>query len=1578
MTMSVYSKTAPAGPFMSFEHLVAMTEMSTRQQVKFAKMSQIQRCCYLIDQHEAEKKKSAKFQSWGDYNPLNLVSNANGAIKSTKLTMDNASDLMEKAKTAITAFSSVVSKVSDVLFGVEISGVMIKVMKVLVNVCMARTSMIAASLLFNISVEFGPYIFRKIKDIFYVKTENSNEAEFQSFNVESFGQLSQFVDSNQGICAAGLGTILATLVMASLGMPQAGDVQATLRFFGERSRNLKSIFDFSKVAMPMFTAIGDYLLHRSFPNLTDKHELDEFLAGYDKWANEVLEIQHVAEPIAVRIEKDEKLVFQIDRLYKKGIEYSGLLGTKKLETKCVAHFHKIFKIIEENRKLCDYTGVFGNRPRVKPLVVHLFGESGVGKSGMSWPLAVDLNTMLCDNAEEAKNFTKEIYFRNTEQEFWDGYNGGNIVIYDDFGQRADSQAAPNEEFMELIRAANIAPYPLHMASLEEKKRTKFCSKVIILTSNVISQNVNSLTYPDAYRRRVDVCGKVINKEEYTKEGNSLASGAMVKRLDREKCDGPVDTSPYLIQLYNAETLQPICSSEDGKIQTLDYENFVKLCAKTLRTNLRDSTEVNVALSNRVTENRFKHMSNLLSGNVSVKYQILEQKRRVISFDSESEDEDYEEAEAPEPPISRKSFARSLKQLVTDNLSCINTIKSVLILVGTLIAGVGLWKFFKGRSAVNSHHHVVGNMTEVPIRNTDRDVALAQTPNLSEEAFASSDPRTVQRKRVQVEATSSADNLTKCNKRVLVEATASADNTTKHAKKILVEAFASADNKTLQKPKVLVESEDVELQAWKDASAQDLITHRILANLYKIMRRRNAGQEQPLLNGLFVRDNIMLTNRHLLNHLEKDDVLVLENIFGSRYEIPFDGLRIEHIQCRDGGYKDAILIQFSRYVAAHSDIVKHFQKMPELSIRRADICVVSLRSLKEQQLAYVLGNARASMSHQTLSIGGGDYTVRNCINYSLNTRDGDCGGPIIFNENSVTRKIAGIHFAAAKDGSLCFGQSVTQNDLLVTLAKFKDVIKTDFDDLAHNTIKSVEFQLEKEYTRDEVRELLRMPANLFGYAGFCDRSIFTPNQTDIRPSIIHGMVAEPTTKPAFLYHNEVNIMNKNIEKCAVNTPYIPDDEVDIAVMETKQFLLSGREKRLARILTFEEAISGSEDSEYIGSINRSTSAGYPWVLNKPAGTHGKTGWLGDNEVFIYNQEVRDCVNKRIDAARRGERLPVTWTATLKDERRPIAKVDALKTRVFANGPMDYTIAVRMYFLGFVAHVMENRVNNEQSIGTNPMGIDWTVTAKKLSTFGRKVFAGDFSTFDGTLNSCILSRFVDVVNEFYNDGEENATIRKVLMLDVYNSVWLCQGNYIALSHSQPSGNPLTTILNSFYNSVSMRIAYYRCARKWGHIAPPFATVVSMVSYGDDNVINFSDTISDWFNQVTVTEAYESFGMTYTDEAKSGECVPWRTLADVAYLKRAFREVNGIYRAPMDLGTLLETPNWIRKCPDYDLACKMNVECTVRELAQHDKSVFDKWSAEYISAYYDQTGEYPEVSTYASYNEEWDRDMGLIIAQ
>jgi hypothetical protein len=174
----------------------------------------------------------------------------------------------------------------------------------------------------------------------------------------------------------------------------------------------------------------------------------------------------------------------------------------------------------------------------------------------------------------------------------------------------------------------------------------------------------------------------------------------------------------------------------------------------------------------------------------------------------------------------------------------------------------------------------------------------------------------------------------------------------------------------------------------------------------------------------------------------------------------------------------------------------------------------------------------------------------------------------------------------------------------------------------------------------------------------------------------------------------------------------------------------------------------------------------------------------------------------------------------------------------------------------------------------------------------------------------------------------------------------------THSQPSGCPLTAILNSIYNSIVIRIVYLICARKQenekklmtGTLAnmKSFNECVACVSYGDDNLIAIIKTILEWFNQVSIAEAFLTIGHVYTDEAKSGVIVPIRTLEEVAYLKRKFvwDELTQRHIAPLDLDVILEIFQWTKKGLMKDDITQANVDVTMRELCLHGEDLFNHW--------------------------------------
>nr|UGO57581.1 MAG: hypothetical protein [Dicistroviridae sp.] len=427
---------------------------------------------------------------------------------------------------------------------------------------------------------------------------------------------------------------------------------------------------------------------------------------------------------------------------------------------------------------------------------------------------------------------------------------------------------------------------------------------------------------------------------------------------------------------------------------------------------------------------------------------------------------------------------------------------------------------------------------------------------------------------------------------------------------------------------------------------------------------------------------------------------------------------------------------------------------------------------------------------------------------------------------------------------------------------------------------------------------------------------------LRPQTIDDIIVDP--------------MRKGISK-VLNSPQALDPDIlemcvaDVAWLHNKWI------KRRS-VLTFEEAVKGVEEMPFMTPLNRTSSPGYPYCLDN--GEPGKRKWFGYDD-YKLDADVQQDVENLIQQARDNKRGDVVWLATLKDERRPIEKVEAGKTRVFAAGPMHYTIATRQYFLDFVSHIMTNRITNEVGVGTNPYSLDWHRTGTALRSKGRHVIAGDFSNYDGSLLQDVMWKICDMINDWYDDGPENAQIRNVLFEEICNARVLVQGEMIQWTHSQPSGNPLTVVINSLFNQIIMRYAYMLAKQEYGlPMVCDFTKFVSMQTYGDDNVLNISESIIDWYNQITITKQLATVGLTYTDEGKTGELVASRTLDDVSYLKRKFQlNSSGIYSGPLDIGVCYEMANWIRGLSGRGVEATVeNAIASLRELYFHGKETFN----------------------------------------
>lgn len=739
------------------------------------------------------------------------------------------------------------------------------------------------------------------------------------------------------------------------------------------------------------------------------------------------------------------------------------------------------------------------------------------------------------------------------------------------------------------------------------------------------------------------------------------------------------------------------------------------------------------------------------------------------------------------------------------------------------------------------------------------------------------------------------------------------------------------------------------QAIVDQNAAEVV-NVVYRNMYKLECLMDDKWEH-IVNILIVKGRLAILNRHVLSKLSEYPRWRIRN------QNFLDGIEIDIVNCRmfyapdddttAFGYRDVMMLELPRLVHQHVDITSkfmdtfdfgRFQQLQQISV------IGYIPDPKIMVRQYFGSDAAAEDSEFTIGHNGEVLVrVRTLFKYNIQTVSGDCGAVLVAFDKNFSNKIFGIHCAGLNDPHYQgYGTPVTRN-FLNYLCENIECVNAEAKMHPALPVHSEALTLEVNTCMNGRNMWMYQPAfeGNFYPIGRDAKRLFQSGDTKIVPSPVHGVIQTPTMAPALLRPKIINgqrvdPMTKARVKASPISPIINQDDLDEATYHFAQKIRGGENDKI--ILTYEQSIAGIEGDDCYPAMKRSTSPGYGWSKKGK----GKTFWLGEDEYDFTNQELHDKYDELLQLCKEGRRPNTVWCDTLKDERRNLDKVEEGKTRLFSCGEMAFTMLFRQYFSGFIAHMTRNKIDFESCVGTNVYSLDWTKIVRTLHQVGRKVLAGDFANYDGTLHPDILWKVLELINAWYNDGSQNAMIRTAIWSEIVNSIHLVEDIFYMWNHSQPSGCPMTTILNCVYHSIAARYVYIVCARRacLSLIGlENFDRYVRHVNYGDDDCWCISDEIIDWFNQISITEAFLALGMKYTDEAKTGNIVAFRTLDEINFLKREFRwdPVQCRYRAPLALSTIREMAMWNHGTVDqYPLTATI-LEDAVRELAQHDESTF-----------------------------------------
>jgi hypothetical protein len=749
-----------------------------------------------------------------------------------------------------------------------------------------------------------------------------------------------------------------------------------------------------------------------------------------------------------------------------------------------------------------------------------------------------------------------------------------------------------------------------------------------------------------------------------------------------------------------------------------------------------------------------------------------------------------------------------------------------------------------------------------------------------------------------------------------------------------EAFLCQDPNTSPKVKQMLYESTIETLKTSDLLGQEFqgsadqncdgVSAKILKNLCSI---KPAGSATRTAHMFFYRGRAAWMNKHVFLQLTETSQFTITR--HSDKAMPQD-YTFNWCDCKVQQHEnlDLVLVQFPRTLSP-------FPEVFDLIAKDADMNFAVLPGgrlvTRRGENALYLNTAHPIKVRQAFKLPCGSMQPFDTAiaSQNMHTHDGDCGSPFLAIDAQAPRKIMGMHMMGNGVGSAT--ATIITQELLQDMEKH-----SKFDQ--HVEVPAQDFQgVAEPFVQNP---LFKTPTP------------FEPTKTKVRRSLIHGMVTEPITRPTILRPTEeCDPMVRGVRELQSQKHIVSEKFLERASGVLTRFI-SGKPV-IARTLTLEEACTG-KGVPGLEPVERSTSAGLPLSLEPNA--QGKKKWIDEDHqptpalcrmvaTFIREVEIGKVEN------------PPIFKDTLKDERVKLAKADMnhpenIKTRLFAASPLVFLLTLRMFFGAFFGHAIFNAIFNTCTSGANPFGSDWHQLADWLHQVSKKVDDGDYKCYDTTQPSGFLIAVFDSIRAWYrlNGGSErDDMIRERLAEFCYHAFHSCRGTVYRVQGTLPSGMFGTTQINSGVNLVTFFYAFTKIYPNATN--QEFLDNVRTATHGDDVIFAVSDKFPE-FTSENIGLALAEIGMVFTPALKGDTPTVARPIEEVTFLKRSFKKIQGLYRAPLATESSLEMCNWITKSNDPRTATIDNCKNAMRELALSEPN--DDWQKKIQAAVYNQCGE------------------------
>lgn len=697
-----------------------------------------------------------------------------------------------------------------------------------------------------------------------------------------------------------------------------------------------------------------------------------------------------------------------------------------------------------------------------------------------------------------------------------------------------------------------------------------------------------------------------------------------------------------------------------------------------------------------------------------------------------------------------------------------------------------------------------------------------------------------------------------------------------------------------------------------------------------------AQRKAKMSCIQIGGHLILAPRHFFIHTQEGDFF---NLLHRTKPVKIEFQKEKMYQLED---KDWIVYNCGVRLEAGKNLSKFFINEINIGKIQDSKCLLITRDPFDGTITQSSGKCKPVKNYKYKDAHFSDVFAQTGWQHNIDTESGQCGGPLLVLQNSVPSpgKILGVHTAGYKDKASGFAVLITREQLAAAMDHFGPLPG------AVPIPKCVNIGL-----HDKMRII---PDGDFTIVGQMPDKLApaqplssTLEQTPFFEEVVKDF-GPPTKAPAKLrqFTSPEGVRISPLKNAIVKYGHMTRPFPARNLKKVRNFLVHYFDQKLVhhtgrRVFTIPEAVNGLPGVEFAEKINFKSSPGWPYQMetNQPGKWH-----MFDAEGNITNPELARRLEERREAAKNRQRVESIWRDCLKDELRPLEKIEAGKTRLFTIAPLDFTLLVRQMYLDFVMAFYSAQGDIFFSaVGINPESYDWTRLYNYLAEKNHEVVAGDYECYDGKVMPEVIEMVGDVINAWYGGTEEESRIRETLFEEIIHTVQLCENTVYMTHQGNPSGNPLTTVLNTIVNVSLMALT-------WLEIMPQssvseFFTEVHFKGYGDDNEMAVSPKFQEKFHQNSIADALLAHNIVYTSESKSSDAVEnFRPLDETSFLKRGFRRDADFGRTfvlpTMSLDTLNSYFYYVRKSPNLEAQLQENQRSALIFAAFHGKEFYNKY--------------------------------------